>query len=207
MALVLLFTPTSAQSYLASIPKPKPIGQSLAYGPHPISFIPTPTPRPDYDREVLAPLRKAQAELAQQTADCKARGGHLEAKTCVVPPPPPVGTSAPTVAPVASYAVGSLQAIIIAAANSHGVSAEMMLRIAKCESTFNPNARNSNYTAIVNGVSYGNPVGMFQHVEGYWAARAVKYGYPGASVFDPVANANVTAAMMAAEGTSAWECW
>jgi hypothetical protein len=82
------------------------------------------------------------------------------------------------------------------------MSASTMLRIARCESSFNPLARNPHYTVP----GYGNPVGLFQHVEGYWPARAAKYGYPGASVFDPVANANVTAAMMANEGTSAWEC-
>lgn len=81
-----------------------------------------------------------------------------------------------------------------------------MLRIASCESRFNPLARNAGYTAYQNGVSYGNPVGLFQHVEGYWPGRAARYGYPGASVFDPVANANVTAAMMRAEGMGAWEC-
>jgi hypothetical protein len=80
--------------------------------------------------------------------------------------------------------------------------AATMIRIADCESDFNPLARNPHY--YVPG--YGNPVGLFQHVEGYWPARAVKYGWPGASVFDPVANANVRAAMMATEGTSAWEC-
>ncbi len=133
-------------------------------------------------------------------ADVEAVQDPVAATPLPEPPPPP---TAPVAAPVqpTSYG-GDIRGIIIAAANAHGISADMMLRIAQCESGMNPNARNTNYYAP----GYGNPVGLFQHVEGYWPARASKYGYPGASVFDPVANANVTAAMMRAEGTSAWEC-
>lgn len=121
-----------------------------------------------------------------------------------IPVPEPVIQAPPPPTPVIQPQVvsGDIPSIIIAAANAHGINANMMLRIARCESGFNPLARNRNYRAG----SYGNPVGLFQHVEGYWPARANKYGYPGASVFDPVANANVTAAMMKAEGLGAWEC-
>jgi hypothetical protein len=115
------------------------------------------------------------------------------------PTPVPVSTPQPQATPV--------EQIIVTAAATHGMSALTMLRIARCESTNNPAAINYNYTAIDSaGVSHGHPMGLFQHVEGYWPARAAKYGYPGVSVFDPAANANVTAAMMANEGTSAWEC-
>lgn len=59
---------------------------------------PLPKP-PDYDHEVIAPLRLAQ-KLAQEQArkeelrlqalkaDCDAQDGALEAETCVLPPPP-----------------------------------------------------------------------------------------------------------------------
>ena len=39
------------------------------------------------------------------------------------------------------------------------------------------------------------PADCFSISGGYWPARAAKYGYAGASVFDATANANVTAAM------------
>lgn len=99
-----------------------------------------------------------------------------------------------------------MEQIIIDAANAHGVSAADMLRIGRCESHYNAQSVNYGYTAYVNGVSFGHPMGLFQHVEGFWPARAAKYGYPGASVLDPFANANVTAAMVAVEGWGAWEC-
>lgn len=50
------------------------------------------------------------------------------------------------------------------------------------------------------------PSGLYQHLSGYWPARAEKYGYAGASVFDPVANANVTMAMWADGAKNLWEC-
>ena len=94
----------------------------------------------------------------------------------------------PTVsAPVAVS--GDIQGIIVAAANKYGIDPQRALRIAKCESGFNPNAVNLGYA------ENGNPSGLFQHLSGYWPARAAKYGYAGASVFDPVANANVTMGM------------
>jgi hypothetical protein len=105
----------------------------------------------------------------------------------------------PTVsAPVAVS--GDIQGIIVAAANKYGIDPQRALRIAKCESGFNPNAVNLGYA------ENGNPSGLFQHLSGYWPARAAKYGYAGASVFDPVANANVTMGMWRDGGAGAWEC-
>ena len=46
----------------------------------------------------------------------------------------------------------------------------------------------------------------FQHISGYWTARAKAYGYEGTSVFDAYANANVTAAMFADGKSNLWEC-
>ncbi len=97
----------------------------------------------------------------------------------------------------------SVQSIIVAAANKYGVSADLLLRIGRCESTYNPNAINYNYTDPATGT---HPMGLFQHVEGYWAARAVKYGHPGASIFDPVAQAEVTAQMFRDGASGLWEC-
>lgn len=90
--------------------------------------------------------------------------------------------------------------IIKAAAAKYGVSEANMLRIAKCESGYNQNAINYNY------YENGYPSGLFQHISGYWAARATKYGYEGASVFDPIANANVTAGMFRDGQSYLWEC-
>ena len=90
---------------------------------------------------------------------------------------------------------GSIQQIIIDAANSHGVSADYLLSVAKCESTFNPN--------IVNAYGY---TGLFQYSYSTWANFSVKAGYAGASIFDPVAQANVTAWAFANNLQSNWSC-
>lgn len=95
---------------------------------------------------------------------------------------------------------GNIQQIIIDAANRYGVDPNRALRIAKCESGFNPNAVNYGYN------ENGYPSGLFQHISGYWGARAAKYGYAGASVFDPVANANVTMGMWRDGQAGLWEC-
>lgn len=86
------------------------------------------------------------------------------------------------------------------AARKHGINEDYFVKIARCESTLNPNAVNYSYS------ENGNPSGLFQHLSGYWPARAAKYGYAGASVFDATANANVTAAMFAAGQSKLWEC-
>jgi hypothetical protein len=156
----------------------------------------------DYDAEVLRPFYVARdADNAKRAAE-KARQDALEAAQALAAAQEAQRSAATsqTAYTASAFGMGDIQAIIIAAANSHGVNAATMLRIAKCESSFNPSAIAPN---LIDG---GHPSGLFQHVMTYWPARAAAYGYPGASVFDAVANANVTAAMMAAQGTGAWEC-
>ena len=93
-----------------------------------------------------------------------------------------------------------IESIVRAAARAHGIDEDYFVRIARCESTLNPNAVNYNYN------ENGYPSGLYQHLSGYWPARAAKYGYAGASVFDATANANVTAAMWAEGSSNLWEC-
>ncbi len=95
---------------------------------------------------------------------------------------------------------GNIEQIIRVAARKYGINEEHALRIARCESGLNPNAVNRNY------YENGNPSGLYQHLSGYFPARAAKYGYAGASVFDPVANANVTMAMWRDGQANLWEC-
>ena len=113
-----------------------------------------------------------------------------------------------TIAPVASVvrvgtrpkpapaAPSEIQAIIRAAAAKYGVDADTLLRVAYCESGFNPNAYNS-----ILGAS-----GLFQIIPGTWAANSVRAGYGGANVFDPVANANVAAWMFSRGQSGQWVC-
>ena len=89
-----------------------------------------------------------------------------------------------------------IAAIIRAAAAKYGDDAEQLLRIAYCESRYDPLA----YNGIL-GAS-----GLFQIIPGTWRANSGPAGYGGASVWDPVANANVAAWMISRGGAGQWAC-
>jgi hypothetical protein len=103
-----------------------------------------------------------------------------------------VGTkpAAPPVAP------GDIESIIRAAAARWGADPAQLLRVAWCESRYNPLAYNAS-----SGAS-----GLFQFMPRTWAANSVRAGYGGASVFDAVANANTAAFMFAAGQAGQWSC-
>ena len=71
-----------------------------------------------------------------------------------------------------------------------------------CESSMNQNAINYNYSE--NGRDF--PAGLFQHLQNYWPARATKYGWSGASIFNAQANAEVTAQMFRDGMAYLWQC-
>ena len=94
---------------------------------------------------------------------------------------------------------GSIEQIIRDAAARHGVSGDQLVRIAKCESNLNSSAVNRGYN------ENGFPSGLFQHLSGYYPARAAKYGYKN-DVFDAYSNAGVTAAMFTDGQSYQWQC-
>jgi len=96
----------------------------------------------------------------------------------------------------APAAPAEIEAIIRAAAAKYGADAQQLLRVAWCESRYSPSA----YNGIL-GAS-----GLFQIIPGTWAANSVRAGYGGASVWDPVANANVAAWMFAHGQAGQWAC-
>ncbi len=96
------------------------------------------------------------------------------------PPPPP----------------SEIEAIIRDAAARWGADPDQMLRVAWCESRFNPSAYHPG-----SGAS-----GLFQFLPSTWAANSVRTGYAGASPFDADANANVAAFMFARGQSASWVC-
>jgi hypothetical protein len=72
------------------------------------------------------------------------------------------------------------------------------IRIAWCQSSFNPAAVNP-----ATGAS-----GLFQHLPEHWAERSVAAERPGGSIFDPDVNAAVAAWMLYSlpGGWSHWDC-
>lgn len=87
-------------------------------------------------------------------------------------------------------------AVIRNSAATWGADPDQLLRVAYCESRYNAGAYNAS-----SGAS-----GLFQFMPRTWAANSVRAGYGGASVFDPVANANTAAYMFANSQAGQWSC-
>jgi uncharacterized protein YabE (DUF348 family) len=88
-----------------------------------------------------------------------------------------------------------IEAIIREAAAAQGADAAQLLRVAYCESRYNPGAYNASGAA-----------GLFQFMPGTWAVNSVRAGFAGTSPFDPVAAANVAAWMFARGQAYQWVC-
>lgn len=145
----------------------------------------------DEERQRLE--RELQAKLQRKEQERLAK---IERQDTVVNALTLTETVSATPQPVQS---GNIESIVRQAAIDNGLDPDWFVRLAMCESTMNPNAVNTSY------YENGHPSGLFQHISGYWGARASEHGYAGASVFDPVANANVTAKMWKS-GSHLWEC-
>ncbi len=82
--------------------------------------------------------------------------------------------------------------IITAAANRYGQSSEAMIRVARCESSLNPNAVNRS-----SGAS-----GLFQFMPGTWRTTP----YANANIFNAESNANAAAWMWSVGRRNEWVC-
>lgn len=96
---------------------------------------------------------------------------------------------------IPAAAPADIEAIIQAAAARWGADPAQLLRVAWCESRYNPSAYNAS------GAS-----GLFQFMPRTWAANSVRAGYSGASAFDPVASANTAAYMFRNGQAWQWSC-
>jgi Transglycosylase SLT domain len=105
-------------------------------------------------------------------------------------PAPAPPAAPPAMAPSGG---GSIQDIILTAFAPLGAGAQQWaLRIAKCESGYNPNAVNRS-----SGAS-----GLFQFMPSTWA----RLPWAGQSVFNPVANAQAAAYYYQHSGPGPWSC-
>jgi Transglycosylase SLT domain len=87
-------------------------------------------------------------------------------------------------------APGSIEGIIRAAAERHGVSGDWMVKIAMCESGLRPHAF--------------NPVGPYYGIFQFLMSTFRAHG--GTDIWDPVQQAEITATMLAHGGAHAWGC-
>lgn len=113
--------------------------------------------------------------------------------------------SVPVVTPVDEFrrvgtkpapAPSDIESAIRSAAAAWGADPNQLLRVAWCESRYNPYAVNARSGAA----------GLFQFMPATWAANSVRAGYAGASVFDAVASANVAAYMFGNGQAAQWSC-
>lgn len=137
------------------------------------------------------------AGLAENTYRMRVANQQVESRTLIVTTEltspvaevRQIGTRPP---PVPS----DIEAIIRTAAAEWGADPTQLLRVGYCESRYNPNAYNAS-----SGAS-----GLFQFLATTWSANSIRAGYGGASVFDPLANANTAAYMFAHQQARQWAC-
>jgi len=93
-------------------------------------------------------------------------------------------------------APADIESLIRSAAADWGADPDQLLRVAWCESRYNPYAVNARSGAA----------GLFQFMPATWAANSVRAGYAGASVFDAAASSNVAAYMFRNGQAAQWSC-
>jgi hypothetical protein len=148
-------------------------------------------------RSQLGTERKQQLDTRQQLEDRFNQLVQLEAQRVQAAqqaqpqgPAPAPPAAPPAMAPSGG---GSIQDIILTAFAPLGAGAQQWaLRIAKCESGYNPNAVNRS-----SGAS-----GLFQFMPSTWAHLP----WAGQSVFNPVANAQAAAYYYQHSGAGPWQC-
>src|ERR1700694_3064694 len=140
--------------------------------------------------------RQHQVEVRNQLQGEFDRLVETEAQRLQQQGPQQGGQAAPAPAPARAAPVaagGSIQQIILDAFAPLGAGAQQWaLRVAKCESGYNPNAVNRR-----SGAS-----GLFQFMPATWASMT----QGGQSVFNPVANAQAAAVLYQRSGPNQWSC-
>jgi hypothetical protein len=148
----------------------------------------------EFDRLVeLEAQRVEQARLAALRTPTPAPPGPPAATQAPAPARAVTPAPAPPPPPAPGPAGGSIQQIILDAFAPLGPGAQQWaLRVAKCESGYNPNAVNRS-----SGAS-----GLFQFLPSTWASLPQH----NQSVFNPVANAQAAAVLYQRSGPNQWSC-
>jgi transglycosylase-like protein with SLT domain len=137
--------------------------------------------------------RVEQARLAALQAATPTPPAARAATPAPAPARTPASAPAPAPPPPPSAGGGSIQQIILDAFAPLGAGAQQWaLRVAKCESGYNPNAVNRG-----SGAS-----GLFQFLPSTWASMPQH----NQSVFNPVANAQAAAVLYQRSGPGQWSC-
>lgn len=128
--------------------------------------------------------QEAAQQAAQQAAEAAATQAASLASTFVASPPP---------AAAANYGSGAVQDIIRQAFAPYGQGAvDWGLRVAKCESGYNPRAY--------------NPAGPYYGLFQFLMSTFKNTPYGGGDIYDPTTNAKAAAWKYSQGGAGAWGC-
>lgn len=159
-------------------------------------------PPVDLDAAVAAAVAAARERRAEETA--RVPVPETTAPTAASPatrpaPAPTTTVTAPATLPTPPSLTGYLTEAEVRDLVAQFFAPEDVsraVRIAWCESNFNPSAVNPRTGAA----------GLFQHIPRYWAERSAAAGIGGADIFDPVANVAV-AAWLLYQDPGGWDHW
>jgi hypothetical protein len=147
----------------------------------------------EFDKLVQLEAQRVEAQRAEQARQAALRAAAAPPTAAPAPPRTPAPAPPPPPAPAPPVAAGSIQQIILNAFAPLGPAAQQWaLRVAKCESGYNPNAVNRS-----SGAS-----GLFQFLPSTWASLPQH----NQSVFDPVANSQAAAVLYQRSGPNQWQC-
>jgi transglycosylase-like protein with SLT domain len=148
--------------------------------------------------QAMADAREAEAARQAEAAAEQARRDELArqqaaAAAAAARPAAAQPAAAPAPAPAPAPPAGSIQAIIVSACSPYGqATVDWCLRVAKCESGYNPNAVNS----------AGPYYGLFQFLTSTF--KNTPYG--NQNIMDPYYNAAAAAWKYSVSGGGAWGC-
>lgn len=158
------------------------------------------------DSQEIERLRKEKEALDKQKQDLeKQLQSKIEQKSKLAKASSNAINTATGTKTASATSPDALESVIIQAANKYGVSSQMMLRMALCESTMGKNMRNST-PVIVRGVNYGHAEGVYQFIPSTWQRMSSQAGFKGASVYDTYANVNTAAWAFSSGHKGEWEC-
>ena len=108
-------------------------------------------------------------------------------------------TPTPNIPETWGPAVDRWQPVVEIALESYGLEDQTnrFMRVMHCESRGDENAVNTS----------SNASGLMQHMPQWWDWRAEQAGFPGYSIFNPVANIFASAWLLALPDIGGWQHW
>jgi hypothetical protein len=100
-----------------------------------------------------------------------------------------------------TWAKGSVKSLIVCWANFYGVSPSRLIRVADCESDFDPKIVNYDYTA-----GGGHPTGLFQFLPDTFREFTKLAGNPGGSIVSASDSARAAAYAFSRGESGQWAC-